>query len=243
MKNLFKKVFLTVAFVIPTISAYANYNTISVDGQYVSVETVLVEERILIQARSLVEALDATIEWDEEARLVTINHDSVIKLTIDHPIAYVDGVAQPLEAVPTIFNESTFLPLRFIAESLGFHVGFANGMVTILTPNFVPPTFAYLQEQGLLDDLEYTILFHKQNLVGEAIESGYYIVIAPMDTWGFFSVLNENGNVIFTDALLGTDVPNFIRNLLQGVEGRTTVYLLEGHTVDIEDFQYLLFVR
>jgi hypothetical protein len=243
MKNFLKKAIFAAIFTIPTVSVHASYDIISVDGHHVSVETVLVEERTLIQARSLVEALGGTINWNEEERLVTIHHDSTIQLTIDSSIAYVDGVEQELEVVPTIFNESTFLPLRFVAENLGFSIDFVDGMVTILTTAFVPPTLTYLQEQGLIEGLEATVLFLNQNLVGESIESGHYTVIPPMNKWGFFNVLDEDGNMIFTDLVSGLNISQFLEDLLPEVEQTTTVHLLDGHIVDLENFQYLLFLR
>lgn len=220
-------------------------NTISVDGELFEVTSILVEERTLIGASSFVNSIGGEISWNEEERLVTITHeDIIIELTIDSEVGIINGDEVELEVPAIIYNESTFLPLRFIAESLGFSVNFRNGIAVILTPNFVPFTLQYLRENYLeLDEREVILLFHNRNLVGERIEEGYYTVIGPRDSFGFFSVLNENENVIFTEGILGEETPQFIKNLLPTFYNETTVYLLENHTVYLEDFEYLIFIR
>jgi len=244
MKN-FKTV-LTSLLITPIILTTAYANTISVDGEYVETEMVILEERTLIQARSLVDAIGGDIEWNEAERLVTISHEvteAIIQLTIDERTALVNGEEIEIEVPPTILEGYTFLPLRFIAENLGFYVDFVHGIVTIITPSFVPQTLAYLESNELLENLEVTVLYRNLNVVGEHIEAGYYTVVSPMDNWGFFSVLNENNSVIFTEGLLGENVPQFIQSLLDGTPPTSTVYLLDGHKIDLENFRYLLFVR
>ena len=43
-------------------------------------------------------------------------------LTIDHPVAVVDGREVPLDAPPVIRNDRTMVPVRFIAEQMGAKV-------------------------------------------------------------------------------------------------------------------------
>ena len=242
MKTIFKPMLLGAFFFVGATTAYAN--PISVDGEIFEVPSILIEERTLVGVHSLIESLGGYTQWDEEERRVTVTHENaVIELVIDSEIGIVDGEEVELEVPAIIYNESTFLPLRFIAESLGFSVNFRDGMAVILTPNFIPPTLAYLEEMELLEGREVITLFHNENLVGNRIQEGYYTVIAPIRNFGFFSVLNENGNLIFTDGVLGYETPEFLQNLLQGLSTETTVYLLENHVVYLENFEYLIFIR
>ena len=48
--------------------------------------------------------------------------ERTIVLTIDHPVAVVDGREVPLDAPPVIRNDRTMVPVRFIAEQMGAKV-------------------------------------------------------------------------------------------------------------------------
>ncbi|MEW8980024.1 MAG: copper amine oxidase N-terminal domain-containing protein [Symbiobacterium sp.] len=56
-----------------------------------------------------------------EERTVSIP-ERTITLTINHPVAVVDGKEVPLDAPPVIRNDRTMVPVRFIAEQMGAKV-------------------------------------------------------------------------------------------------------------------------
>ncbi len=84
--------------------------------------------RTFLSARYLVVPLGGKIDWDDVERKVTCNLvDITVELWIDKPTARVNGVEVQIDpdnpdVVPTIINDRTMVPMRFIAESLDFEV-------------------------------------------------------------------------------------------------------------------------
>jgi hypothetical protein len=53
-------------------------------------------------------------------------------LTIDSTTAYIDGKAMIMDVPPTILNQRTMVPLRFISEALGAKVTWVGPLRKIL---------------------------------------------------------------------------------------------------------------
>ncbi len=84
---------------------------------------VIVNERTLLPVRAVVEEIGGTVGWNGEKQEVTLAYkQNTILLTINSTTAYLNGAAQTLDTAPTIINDRTMLPIRFIAESFGFDV-------------------------------------------------------------------------------------------------------------------------
>jgi hypothetical protein len=79
--------------------------------------------RVRVPIRFVAEAMGAKVEWDAEARRVTITRDGTeIKLTIDDPTVLVNGTSLQIDAPPKIVQDRTMVPLRFISEAFGANV-------------------------------------------------------------------------------------------------------------------------
>jgi hypothetical protein len=93
--------------------------------------------KTMVPVRFVSEQLGAEVGWNGELRQVTITDfitGKVILLTLDSKNATVNGAAAPeLESAATLSNNSTFVPIRFIAEQLGCIVSFNDNtrVVTI----------------------------------------------------------------------------------------------------------------
>ncbi len=93
---------------------------------------VIVNERTLVPIRAVIEAMGGTVSWEQETQTATLNYGSdEIRLIIDSTTAYLNGNAQTIDVAPTIINERTMLPIRFIAESFGFDVDWDNNTRTV----------------------------------------------------------------------------------------------------------------
>lgn len=107
------------------------------------VSPCIVNNRTLIPARALFEELGAKVSWDAANRKVTIlyKNDSIV-LTIDNRTAMVNGEKREMDVPATILQDRTMIPVRFVAENLGFKVEWdANAyVVSITTPNQTPST-------------------------------------------------------------------------------------------------------
>ncbi|MBA4365429.1 MAG: copper amine oxidase [Coprothermobacter sp.] len=98
---------------------------------------VIQNSRTLIPIRAIVEAFGGTIEWYAELRVViTYLHGHGVNLQIGNWQGYVDGVQKAIDSsdskvVPIIISGRTFLPLRFVAESLGLQVEWDQASRTV----------------------------------------------------------------------------------------------------------------
>jgi hypothetical protein len=87
--------------------------------------------RTMVPLRVISEAFGAKVGWDGPTKTVTITlGDTEIKMTIDRPIALVNGVETMLDAPPEIKEGSTFVPISFIARTFGAIVEWDAGTQT-----------------------------------------------------------------------------------------------------------------
>ncbi len=97
-------------------------------------KAIIKDDRTLVPARGVFEALGAKVEWNEEERTVTIDSEDNIKhivLTIDNPemdvytftsVLHADKSPVTLDVPPQIQNDRTLIPLRAISEALNAKV-------------------------------------------------------------------------------------------------------------------------
>lgn len=85
------------------------------------------DDKTMVPVRFISEKLGAEVGWNGDTREVTIQDllsGKKIILKLDSKTALVDGASIELESAATLHNGSTFVPIRFIAESLGSVVSF-----------------------------------------------------------------------------------------------------------------------
>jgi len=81
--------------------------------------------RTMVPLRFISESLGAQVDWNALTRTVTVQGGgNTIILTVGVSTATVNGQARSLEAPPQIVGGRTFVPLRFINESLGAQVNY-----------------------------------------------------------------------------------------------------------------------
>lgn len=87
------------------------------------VAPIIINDRTMLPARFVAEALGAKVEWDDAAKKVSIFKDmKKIEIYIGKAEAYINGQAVALDSPAVIQNSRTYMPVRFIAESLGANV-------------------------------------------------------------------------------------------------------------------------
>ena len=98
-----------------------NGNDMPIDEQ--GTVPVIVNDRSLLPVRAVVEQMGGTVDWNGETQEVTLTYgEAEIKLTIDSTEALLNGEKQALDVAPTVINDRTMLPIRFIAYSFKFEV-------------------------------------------------------------------------------------------------------------------------
>jgi len=135
-------------------------NTVKVTIDGVSVEfdplPVIKDGRTLVPFRSILVALGCTVEWDPEARIaVAIKDNLQIHMPVDSTTAILydfdpaaDTISNPQEMtmdVPAAIIEGrTYVPVRFVSETLGASVNWDGETISIVTnpsnPVDVTPT-------------------------------------------------------------------------------------------------------
>ncbi|EIW00983.1 stalk domain-containing protein [Thermoanaerobacter siderophilus] len=130
-------VFVAFSILIP-ISAQAANITITINGQNVVFEQkpVIKNDTTLVPMRAFFEALGAKVNWEEKTKTVTaFRGETTVQLIIGHKIAKVNGKSYELIVAPQIINGYTYVPLRFVGETLGDEVIYDNGHIIINSSN------------------------------------------------------------------------------------------------------------
>jgi hypothetical protein len=95
------------------------------NGSLIKADVKTLNDRTLVPLRIISENLGSKVGWDDKTRKVTITRGSItIELIIGNVNAKVSGKTYKLDVAPTIFNDYTYVPLRFISESFGAAVSY-----------------------------------------------------------------------------------------------------------------------
>lgn len=103
-------------------------------------------DRTLIPVRTFSESLGYNVDYDNENRTVTITgNDRIIKLAIGDNDLTVNDEVTIMDTAAQIVNDSTYIPIRFVAEALGYIVDYSapitgwsineNGEIVLNTEN------------------------------------------------------------------------------------------------------------
>ena len=131
-----KRIFLAIAFIfIMLVSAYAVETSemielkmtvgstqafLNGEAQTLDAAPMIRESRTMLPVRFVAESLGAAVAWDGGTSTAVITSpDTEIKITIGMSMAHVNGEEKLLDAPAFIENSRTYLPVRFVAESLG----------------------------------------------------------------------------------------------------------------------------
>ncbi len=96
------------------------------------VPPVIVDSRTLIPVRALFENINATVNWNDTERKVTIKYSTkTIVLKIDSKNATINGVAKKMDVAAAIIDNRTMIPVRFVSENLGFVVDWDDPTKTV----------------------------------------------------------------------------------------------------------------
>lgn len=78
----------------------------------------------MVPIRALMEAFDSEVIWNQDDSTVTINFDgdTQIVMTVGETGYTIDGVDGDMDTVPVNTGSRVYVPIRFVAEGIGFHV-------------------------------------------------------------------------------------------------------------------------
>ncbi len=79
--------------------------------------------RTMVPFRVLGETFGATVNWDQDAQTVTYTlGDTELTMTIGEETYTVNGDEKTMDTAPVLSGDRTFVPVRFVAEALGYTV-------------------------------------------------------------------------------------------------------------------------
>ncbi len=92
--------------------------------------------RTLVPVRYLADALGATTNWDASTQTVTVTTAVYnISMVIGSTTLTVNGQAQTMDVAPVINDGRTYLPARYVAETLGYNVDWdAKNKIVVIYP-------------------------------------------------------------------------------------------------------------
>jgi len=115
--------------------------TVSVDRENIEFAEapVIVNDRTLVPVRAILEAMGATVLWNDKEKTVTtkLGKTEVI-MTLNKKEMRVNGKKVTLEVAPQLVGNSTMVPTRAVAEGFGLTVNWEAEArnVDILTPKY-----------------------------------------------------------------------------------------------------------
>ncbi|NLG32423.1 MAG: hypothetical protein GX550_02785 [Syntrophomonadaceae bacterium] len=178
--------------------------TIVVNGQETEypVPPVIEQDRILVPVRDLAEQLGAKVEWLETQNRVVINNvKDRVEITIGEKSAYINGQKADMDVPARIIENRTFVPLRFISETLAAEVTWLPEERTVLI-EFESPVkpvggnirlnnFIYSSGQlvvtGVARVWEANVLYEVTDQDGEVLFNGFTTASIGAPEWGDFT--------------------------------------------------------
>ncbi|WP_409340275.1 stalk domain-containing protein [Paenibacillus sp. MBLB4367] len=98
---------------------------IAVEGEPLRFERkpLIREGHLLVPFRPLFEKLGLQVEWNDQERSVTGRKEGTeIRLSVDSTLAVINDMEISLPAEPQIFEDSLYVPLRFVGEAMQLEV-------------------------------------------------------------------------------------------------------------------------
>lgn len=110
---------------------------VSVNDRPLDVAAVEEHARVLVPMRAIFEALGAQVQFTNSTKHIeAYNTEHRVGLAIGSRDARIDGTHVMLDVPARLIGNTTYVPIRFVSEALGAHVGYDNAtrLVTISTP-------------------------------------------------------------------------------------------------------------
>ena len=134
-----------------TSSAFAAATSIIIDGQVAEIPAEMgsikeADNRTFVPIRFVMENLGCTVEYDDSLKLATITSDDyayliqegndslfMIPFRIDSSKAFVDAKVIQMDTAAFIDNDESrmYIPIRFLAEAIGYTVGWDEATQTV----------------------------------------------------------------------------------------------------------------
>jgi len=106
-----------------------------VNGVMWDVPQVVIDNRILVPARFVAEAMGTAVSWDEESKTVIVGSGAPTPNNTDNIQITVNGKHLSPDVPPRIINNRVMVPIRLVAEALNSRVEWDNKLNTVIITN------------------------------------------------------------------------------------------------------------
>lgn len=110
--------------------------TVKMDGKEISFPDaqpyINKDDRTMVPIRFIAEALGAKVDWDNSTQTAIIEKGKKITLKIGEKRAFVDGQQKTFDTKAELKQERTFVPLRYVSETLGVTVDWDAATFTVI---------------------------------------------------------------------------------------------------------------
>ncbi len=155
--------------------------------------------RTMVPMRRIFEALDAELEWEDTTKTITAVKDDIeISLQINSDTITVNGQSEYLDVAPVIVNDSTFVPLRAVSQSLNASVEWNDYIKTayINSPNAY--TIEYEEPEPEIPSYEDATILVKQ--AKDFINKGMYLeAVTECDNAIYWHYLSPDDVALFKE--------------------------------------------
>lgn len=104
-------------------------------GIKMDVAPLIKDDRTFVPVRFLGNALgldDSRITWDDGTQTATLKGNATLQMTIGQAQVVSNGQAKAIDVAPVLTSDRTFLPARYVAEGLGYQVGWDEATQTVI---------------------------------------------------------------------------------------------------------------
>lgn len=107
----------------------------------------IVDDRTMVPLRGLLEAMGATVTWDDATRSVTATRgDKYIRLRIDRRLACLNSgctQAATLDVPARLLSDRTFIPARFVSQAMGARVSWDEATRAVVIETDKAPNYTF----------------------------------------------------------------------------------------------------
>ncbi|MDP5276145.1 stalk domain-containing protein [Chengkuizengella axinellae] len=155
-----------------------------VDGEMVSFDIDPIQKNgiTLVQFKPVFDKLGLSIEWDQETQSIIGSKQNLeIKLTLNSTEAMINGEIEILQIAPTLIENNTFVPLRFVGEASWKLITWDSATKTVQIGKQFDIQYVWLLERTLWKssngEERYLPTLAKVRLINKTIESDYHNLV------------------------------------------------------------------
>ncbi len=172
-----------------------DYVALFVNGSLIKDSNVIIEEnRALVPVRTVTENLGCEVKWKEETNEVEIyNNETIVNLKLGSKIAAVNNEKAEMDVAPKIYNNFTYVPVRFLADSLKFKVDYCDGKnlkITHIVPRLPQVIISNYDSYEAISKAEAVETVKKQLIEAYNLTYGEYV------PWNENETYKNNGDDI-----------------------------------------------